>query len=280
MPLYYLAQTVSNIKVLQEGQNIVVTYNLETPEPCIINLFVSTNNGNTWQGPLKQVQGQVGENIKSGNNSITFFVLNEFNELRGENIKFKIEALNSSLTTIKIGAQIWTSKNLDVSNYRNGDPIPQVQDAEEWSKLTTGAWCYYENKADNGKTYGKLYNWYAVNDSRGLAPKGFHISSSEEWNTLSDYLVGASVAGAKMKSKQGWFNEGNGTNSSAFSGLPAGYRCSDGTFDNNGYHADWWSSTEDLSGQAWVYFILFNFGDLFRDINFKTVGLSVRCIKD
>jgi uncharacterized protein (TIGR02145 family) len=280
MPLRYSSQTVTNIKAMQDGQNIIVTYNLQTPEPCTINLFVSTNNGNTWQGPLKQVQGQVGPNVKSGENSITFFVLNEFNELRGENIKFKILVENSSLATIKNGTQIWTNKNLDVSTYRNGDFIPQVQDAEQWRQLTTGAWCYYENKADNGKTFGKLYNWYAVNDQRGLAPKGFHIPTSEEWNALIDYLGGSSIAGTKMKSKQAWLNNGNGSNSSGFEGLPAGYRYSAGKFDNTGYNGGWWSSSAHFSESAWCYFILFNFDDVFRDFNFKALGLSVRCIKD
>ena len=77
--------------------------------------------------------------------------------------------------TVTIGKQTWMKKNLDVSRYRNGDVIPEVADLSTWVNLTTGAWCYYENKSDNGTTYGKLYNWYAVNDPRGLAPAGWHI---------------------------------------------------------------------------------------------------------
>ena len=101
-PLIYFAQKVNNVDASQQGQNIVVTYDLETEQPCTINLFISTNGGNTWQGPLKQVQGQVGPNIKSGQNSITLFVLTEFNELRGDNIRFKVDALTKNLNTIKI----------------------------------------------------------------------------------------------------------------------------------------------------------------------------------
>ncbi len=92
-PLIYFAQKVNNVEASKLGQNIVVTYDLETEQPCTINLFISTNGGKTWQGPLKQVQGQVGPFIESGKNKITFFVLNEFNELRGDKILFSVEAL-------------------------------------------------------------------------------------------------------------------------------------------------------------------------------------------
>ena len=187
-PLIYFAQQVNNVEASQLGQNIVVTYDLESEQPCTINLFISTNGGTTWQGPLKQVQGQVGPNIKSGQNSITLFVLNEFNELRGDNIRFKVDALTNNLNTIKIGNQTWATRNLNLETYRNGEVIPQVQDANAWANLRTGAWCYYENNTANGSSYGKLYNWYAVNDPRGLAPKGYHIPSDAEWTILSDNL--------------------------------------------------------------------------------------------
>jgi uncharacterized protein (TIGR02145 family) len=109
--------------------------------------------------------------------------------------------------TITIGTQVWMSKNLDVATFRNGDPIPQAKTDEEWEKAgenKQAAWCYYENDPANGVKYGKLYNWYAVNDSRGLAPFGYHIPSDAEWTKLTDFLGGYGVAGTKMKSKSGW----------------------------------------------------------------------------
>jgi uncharacterized protein (TIGR02145 family) len=109
---------------------------------------------------------------------------------------------------VTIGTQNWTSKNLNVSSYRNGDTIPQVQDAKAWSKLKIGAWCY--NEKDKGTTYGKLYNWYAVNDPRGLAPNGYHIPTDAEWTKLTDYLGGESLAGKKMKSRNGWVSYSSG----------------------------------------------------------------------
>ncbi len=107
--------------------------------------------------------------------------------------------------TVTIGNQVWMTKNLDVSTFRNGDPIPQAKTAAEWKAADENkqpAWCYYDNDPANGAKYGKLYNWYAVNDSRGLAPAGYHIPSDVEWKQLTDFL--GSEAGKKMKSKSGW----------------------------------------------------------------------------
>lgn len=126
---------------------------------------------------------------------------------------------------VKIGNQVWMAENLNTSHYLNGDSIPQVQDKAEWVALTTGAWCYYQNDAENGKTYGKLYNWYAVNDPRGLAPEGWHIPTDAEWIALIDYLGGTNVAGGKMKQigTVHWISPNLGaTNESGFSALPGG----------------------------------------------------------
>jgi len=181
---------------------------------------------------------------------------------------------------VKIGTQTWTSKNLDVTTYRNGDKIPQVQDANAWEKLTTGAWCYYENKAENGTKYGKLYNWYAVMDARGLAPKGYHIPTDKEWTMLTDYLGGDSIAGAKMKRRSGWKNNGNGTNASGFAGLPGGYRSYDGYFSNVGANGYWWSSSESDTYDAWYRYLYSNNGNVYRSSAYKQNGFSVRCLRD
>ena len=104
--------------------------------------------------------------------------------------------------TVTIGSQTWTTKNLDVATFRNGDAIPQAKTDEEWKAAGRNkqpAWCYYENDPKNGTKYGKLYNWYAVNDARGLAPAGWHIPTDEEWTVLSTFLGGGEVAGKKMK---------------------------------------------------------------------------------
>ena len=168
-------------------------------------------------------------------------------------------------------------KNLNVSKYRNGDAIPQVQDADAWSNLTTGAWCYYDNKKSYGTKYGKLYNWYAVNDPRGLAPKGYHIPTDEEWTILTDNL--GDEAGTKMKSTTGW-EYGNGTNTSGFAGLPGGYRYSNGNFFNIGAIGNWWSSSESYAYGAWSRYLGNNNGNVNRYNYDKHYGFSVRCLRD
>ena len=183
--------------------------------------------------------------------------------------------------TVTIGSQVWSSKNLDVATYRNGDVIPEVQDENAWAKLTTGAWCYYDNDTSNGTKYGKLYNWYAVSDPRGLAPNGYHIPTDTEWTQLSDYLGGQSEAGRKMKSTIGWKDNGNATNSSGFSGLPGGSRDYSGSFNDIVYYGSWWSSTEYNTGYAWDRRVSVYYGYFFRySDGDKRIGFSVRCLRD
>ena len=184
---------------------------------------------------------------------------------------------------ITIGTQTWTSKNLDVSTFRNGEAIPEAKSKEEWSKAgdnKTAAFCYYEYDSKNGKVYGKLYNWYAVNDSRGLAPAGYHIPSDAEWTILTDFLGGSKIYGKKMKSKDGWSNDGNGDNSSGFNGLPGGYCNSGGGFLNITEDGGWWSSSEFNSSDAWNRDLGFNNTKVYRYNVGKSSGFSVRCLRD
>jgi len=188
--------------------------------------------------------------------------------------------------TVTIGTQVWMTKNLNVDKFRNGDPIPQAKSNTEWEaagKNKQPAWCYFDNDPANGAKYGKLYNWYAVNDSRGLAPAGYHIPSDGEWTQLTDYLGGIEKAGAKMKSTSGWVeNEngnGNGTNLSGFSGLPGGYRASNGTFRYLGMNSSWWSSSGVNSSNAWGRDLRSSRSSLTRTEFDKKSGVSVRCLK-
>ncbi len=180
--------------------------------------------------------------------------------------------------TTLIGSAIWSAANLDVSTYRNGDVIPQVTDPTAWASLTTGAWCYYNNDPANGAIYGKLYNWYAVIDSRGLAPEGWHIPTDAEWAALITALGGSTVAGGKMKTTgtAQWKSPNTGaTNESGFTGLPAGQRWMDGIFWDVGNYSFWWS--KDTSSQRRVFW---NNSDLGTDNHSPKSGYSVRVIKD
>ena len=183
---------------------------------------------------------------------------------------------------VTIGIQNWMSKNLDVSKFRNGEAIPLAKTNAEWKSAGQNqqpAWCYYKNKTANGTTYGKLYNWYAVNDPRGLAPKGYHIPTDKEWTMLTDYLGGDSI-GAKMKSTSGWEENGNGSNTSGFAGLPGGYRYYDGFFANVGAGGRWWSSSVYHADLAWYRYLFNSSGDVFRSYYSKQNGFSVRCLRD
>ncbi len=194
-------------------------------------------------------------------------------------------------TQITIGSQIWDNKNLDVSTYRNGDPIPQVTDTIQWANLTTGAWCWYNNDSANYWQYGKLYNWFAVNDPRGLAPIGWHVPTDGEWNKIVKFLEPSAdttlsgwqntTVGGMLKSTTNWNSPNTGaTNSSGFGALPGGRRFSSGYFSNVGNFGYWWSSTESNASFAWYRYLSSTSLDIHR-FNFnKVVGFSVRLIKD
>lgn len=186
---------------------------------------------------------------------------------------------------VKIGEQEWMTKNLDVDKYRNGDPIPQVQDPKEWMKLTTGAWCYFENKTENGAIYGKLYNWYAVNDPRGLAPQGYHVPSGKELKQLIEFLGGYGVAGLKLKNTTGWNSfekkSGNGTNESKFGALPGGVRSiPDGVFKYAGDIGYYWSSSASGPGYASEIIVSRKSARISGGAVPHNDGHSVRCVKD
>jgi uncharacterized protein (TIGR02145 family) len=201
----------------------------------------------------------------------------------------------ASLPNVTIGSQVWTNKNLDVVTYRDGTPIPQVTDPTEWSNLTTGAWCYYNNDPANGAIYGKLYNWYAVagiyddaslNDPslrKQFAPIGWHVPSDSEWTTLTGFLGGEGIAGGKMKEiGTSYWNSPNveATNESGFTGLPGGYCVYDGAFGSIGGYCSWWSSSEYHTNIAYARGLDKLYGIASRNLNVKTYGFSVRLIKD
>jgi uncharacterized protein (TIGR02145 family) len=192
---------------------------------------------------------------------------------------------NSIIDSVVIGSQTWMLKNLDVATYRNGDPIPQVSDSVQWGRIKTGAWCYYKNSLSTGKVYGKLYNWYAVHDPRGLAPIGWHVASEEEWNILADYLGGAHIAGTKLKDANAAYWESFPTsvvdNSSGFSALPGGGRSGTGLFYGINKQGNWWTSSEYDTIGAVSRFLFYTISDLSGVVNdFKKGGYSVRCVKD
>ena len=183
--------------------------------------------------------------------------------------------------TIVIGTQTWMAENLKTSKYRNGNAIPTNLSDATWQSTTSGAYTIYNNDAANNTAYGKLYNWYAVADSRNLCPNGWHVPSDAEWTNLVNYLGGSSAAGGKLKSTSSlWTAPNTGvTNESGFSGLPGGTRSINGYY-NIGSNGLWWSSTVYSTTNAWYRYLNYSNGVLIRYNYNKQSGYSVRCLKD
>ena len=204
----------------------------------------------------------------------------------------------NSYKTVKIGEQIWMAENLKVTHYRNGDPIPNLTDENDWENTEQGAYCNYDNNEDNVETYGRLYNWYAVDDKRGLAPRGWHIPTDDEIKELEIYL-GLSQSDADDTDYRGT-NEGSklaggddfgrlncalvktpefGT--SGFDFLPGGCRLSlGGNYFSMDFRGYFWSSTEDNNGKGWYRNLFCNSSEVYRFSRNKNYGFSVRCIRD
>ena len=215
-----------------------------------------------------------------------------------------------TINTVSIGGQVWMQENLDVSRYRNGETIRYAATTQDWLDAAAsgeGAWSYYKNDAANNGKYGRLYNWYAVHDPRGLAPKGWHIPNTLEFKKLSKALGGVYVAGGKMKSTALWLspnftadNSGQPTvcvpdgnvissvcrpnfsadNSSKFSGMPGGMRGTGGSFLFMGENAYFWSSSESTRTISFCSVLSFNHPVVVQGTEHNGDGMSVRCIRN
>ena len=184
--------------------------------------------------------------------------------------------------TVTIGTQTWMAENLKVTKYNDGIAIPNVTDNTAWRELTTGALCDYGNTPSNSETYGKLYNWHAVNTGK-LCPTGWHVPSDAEWTELTDYLGGTSVAGGKLKETgtTHWNTPNTGaTNETGFTALPGGQRDDLGAFFNIGDAGNWWSATEFGATGAWYRVVGSSGSPVYRFYLNKEVGFSMRCVRD
>jgi len=220
--------------------------------------------------------------------------------------KFKDKRDGKVYPTVKIGEQTWLAENLNAATFRNGDPIPEAKTLEEWDKAGLNqqpAWCYYDfrkiqDDPVNGSKYGKLYNWYAVIDSRGLAPEGWSVSTDDDWTVLSNAVGGKEKAGLWLKSNSGWDNSmgnANGYDKYGFCAVPAGIveQIGSSNFAFKGHRGEFWttSPSKEISGTNLKYSISYRFQShvingvddwLHRDAesNDRSDGRSVRCVKD
>ena len=203
---------------------------------------------------------------------------------------------NHAYATVSIDGQCWFAENLRSTSYANGDAIPGGLSDAGWSTTSNGARstfgegssvCYGPapsgdacNEAFSLSAYGRLYNWHAVNDARGLCPTGWHIPSDGEWTTLTDGLGGSLVAGNVLKSSQEWFLNGGGSAPNDFDAFPGGQRMNAGNFQGAGTDAFFWTSTALSSVQVWFRSMTWNSAQVVRNPAEKNVGMSIRCLKN
>jgi uncharacterized protein (TIGR02145 family) len=194
------------------------------------------------------------------------------------------DASGNEYPVVQIGNQCWTKENLRTTKYADGSVIPNITDDATWQGLSSGAWCNYYNISYYDTTYGKLYNWFTVADTRNVCPVGWHVPTDAEWTTLTNFLGGESVAGGKMKTTAGWEAPNTAaTNESGFSGLPGASRdCGSGQlFSDTGYSGFWWSSSESsITNDVWYRYLYYGGCEVISRNNIKIIGMSIRCLKD
>jgi uncharacterized protein (TIGR02145 family) len=196
-------------------------------------------------------------------------------------------ASNISYPFIKLCNDTWMLKNLAVRTYRNGDSIPVITDPTQWSNLTTGAMCwFYNNPTAYDSIFGPMYNWYAVNDPRGIAPVGWHVASDKEWRTASECVGGDSIAAIKMRDTSNLWNYTlpfpvYADNASGFTALPGGLREVNGTYQSLGSDGGfWWTSTQTTINTAWARLLAYDGAFIIYYDSDNKNGYYIRCVKD
>ena len=187
--------------------------------------------------------------------------------------------------TIKIGDQTWMAENLRVTHYRNGAAIPNIKDTTQWANQTEGVWCNYNNTEDLTAiaTYGRLYNWFATQDTRNIAPSGWRVADVIDWEILIENLGGDTIASKHLKETGilHWDGPNNADNSSGFTALPGGRKYRNKNFKDITYYSDYWTSSlfSDVSAP---FLFLFTWNDdlVYKGMNYKVNGYSIRCIKE
>jgi uncharacterized protein (TIGR02145 family) len=190
----------------------------------------------------------------------------------------------NTYSVVTIGSQCWMGENLKTSKFRDGSAISEVTDGEQWKNQLTPAFCWYNNDNTNDGTYGKLYNWFAIQDSMGICPGGWHVPSDAEFAVLTKYLGSADdVASGRLK-EEGTLhwdapNE-MASNSSGFTGLPGGMRFQEGQFNHMGKNGLFWSSSRDSESLAFFLTLTYNTPTSYQTDTYKRSGFSCRCVKD
>jgi len=193
---------------------------------------------------------------------------------------------SQTLKSVTIGRQQWLTTNLDVATFRNGDAIPEAKSEQEWQEAGRQGkpvWCYYQNDPTMAEKFGKLYNWYAVHDSRQLAPPGWHVADAKEWQTLLESSGGGDAGGGALKERGTvhWQGPNSGAvNADGFTARPGGLRDSSGRFFTKGNYATFWTAGECSRHSAWARHLSHGDTKVYLDAMNKGFGFSVRCVKE
>jgi len=194
-----------------------------------------------------------------------------------------LSSCNKKSETVTIDGLEWSTQNLATMTFRNGDPIPQAKTNDEWyaaGENSQPAWCYFNNDEKNGQSYGVLYNWFAVNDPRGLAPEGWHISTNQEWNRITSKFGGEEEAGKAFKSMDDWKEHTHASDSSGLNCMAGGRRDYTGKFFNIGIDGYWWCQDQYDERDAWGRNLNYLYPSVQSEYFNKYFGFSVRCVKD
>jgi uncharacterized protein (TIGR02145 family) len=229
----------------------------------------------------------INELVAGSSYFVRAYATNEVGTSYGNEIEFSTipktikDIDNNVYHTLIIGSQIWLAENLKTTKYRNGDSIPNITDDTKWNNLTSGAYCNYKNDYKNADIYGRLYNWFAVSNSRNIAPEGWHVATLAEWDTLTEYMGGYLIAGGKLKETGSlhWFENNIATNEVGFTALGSGCR-SETSFILLRETTYWWTSTEFSVERSWTTGMSYNGNAMGRYYYNKTGGCAVRCVKD
>ncbi|MHC1776856.1 MAG: FISUMP domain-containing protein [Lentimicrobium sp.] len=295
-PVSNISQTTASCggNVISQGSSPVTARGVcwsMSPNPSIVDNHTSDGSGTGSFSSL--ISG-----LSAGNTyHVRAYATNNETTSYGDDISFVTPLFSpgggvndfdgNSYTSVILGSQEWMAENLIVTHYRNGEIIPNIT-GNSWNSLTSGAYCWYNNdEATYKNTYGALYNWYTVVDSRNLCPNGWKIPDIEDWTELSTFLGGTDVAGGKMKSTRTApdphprydLPNAGATNISGFTGFPGGYRLNNGIFEEIGRSGYWWNSTVDNSNNIWMRTLDYNGDDLYMDIAARQFGFSVRCLR-
>ncbi|NQT26196.1 fibrobacter succinogenes major paralogous domain-containing protein [candidate division KSB1 bacterium] len=302
--IFAQAPVVENVSFVQRTDGslkVDIYYDLSDGdgENKQIVVEASSDNGATWTLNCASLTGDVGSGISPGTGKhVEWDFYTDNPNTSGSTYKVRVTALETGTVTdvdgnvyqtVKIGTQWWMAENLKVTKYRTGETIATNINDADWAIINIGAYCVYGRDESNADTYGYLYNWAAVSDSRNLAPTGWHVPTDAELSTLSTYLGGDSVAGGKLKStgtieaSTGLWDDPNtgATNETGFSALPGGYRSyAEGYFYSLGSRARFWSAYEYSSNYALYLTLRYLNSDIYWNSSYKQYGFSVRCVKD